>query len=160
VGEARWAFGIVGDVHSTIRYASVHARLRSTGSVCIGWILNAEVLVHAALTPNIAADVQRAWVHISKLLVTPSFTIGLLRPADSILYCIRHWRFAVGKAYFLARLKVTAASKAPRIVVHVFDVLRSEIIRVGKGPAVIIMLDVVRKTRAIGLLLWADYRRV
>ena len=158
VGEARWPFGIVGDIHPTIRYASVHARLRCTGSACISWILDAEVLVHSTLAPDVTTDIQGAWVHIGKLFVTPNFSIWLLRPADGIFDRIWHWRFAIGKAYLLARLKVVAASKAPRVLVEILYALRGEIIRVGEGPTTVTILDVVRETRAISIFLWADYK--
>jgi hypothetical protein len=80
-----------------------------------------------------------------------------LRPTDGIFDGIWHWRFAIGKAYLLARLKVVAASKAPRVLVEIFYALRGEIIRVGKGPTTVTILDVVRETRAISIFLWADY---
>jgi hypothetical protein len=157
VRKAHWPLVVIGDLHAAVRDAAIGAGLGCAGSPRVGWGLGAEVSVHAALAPDVAADVEGAGIHVGELLGPACLAVGLLGAADGVGDGVGHGRVALGQAQLLARLEVLAPGKTPGVFVELFDFLDRQVVGIGNFPASIVVVDVYSVAVAVGVWLRPDY---
>jgi hypothetical protein len=94
---------VVDNLPSAVLYAPVRpcGTCAGVALLALGWL--AEVVINAALAPDVAARVERAWPEVAKGLVLA--LVWRLRPwllgtAQDVLVRSRHWRVALAYVDF------------------------------------------------------------